>query len=88
MSDYTELNDADLNDIGRQMGERIASLNESKQAVDAADEVVASATAKREEAAKGYRAKVDEIRKEGLLTDVLLEKYGHPVPKRRGRKSA
>jgi hypothetical protein len=75
----------DIGEIGRIMGERLQALEQERAAV-------AEATARREEAAiaetaaqKRYAEKVEEVRAEGFVTDVLLEKSGHPIGKRRGR---
>lgn len=75
----------DIGEIGRIMGEHLQALDQERAAV-------AEAAARREEAVaaeaaaqKRYAEKVEEVRAEGFVTDVLLEKSGHPIGKRRGR---
>lgn len=75
----------DISEIGRIMSEQLQTLENERTAVT-------QAAARREEAAaaeaaakKRYTDKVDEVRAQGFVTDILLEKSGHPVGKRRGR---
>ena len=80
---------SELDDLGRQMGERIATLSKFRDAVSDADKAVSAAQGERDAAAKEYNAKIQEVRTEGLLTDSLLARFGHEIPKkRRGRKPA
>ncbi|WP_301850656.1 hypothetical protein [Rhodococcus pyridinivorans] len=78
-------NDINIQEIGRIMGEQLQELDSAREAVQAAAARREEAAAEEAAAAERYRAKVQEVRSGGFVTDALLEKSGHSVGKRRGR---
>lgn len=75
----------DIGEIGRLMGERLEELENERAAVTDAAARREAAVVAEAAAQQRYAAKVEEVRAEGLVTDVLLQRSGHPVGKRRGR---
>lgn len=75
----------DIDGIGRLMGERLQALADERAAVAQATAHREEAVAAEDAARQRYVEKVEEVRAEGYVADVLLEKSGHPIGKRRGR---
>ncbi|GAA3147677.1 hypothetical protein [Rhodococcus baikonurensis] len=75
----------DAEQIARDIRTNLDMLEEERAAVDAATAVREKAEKDEVAAQQAYSESIEEVRKGGLLTDALLERFNHPVPKRPGR---